>query len=329
MHEQHVGLSREAEDELALGAVADDAGVSLESLRANVKRLERLCPPLVTRRARGEVKPALLVRLALDLDAVTSSMMRLKILLPNADVAEMCARKLALFESDAVDRAVAVAAKVRRDFPERFGDEKNKTSTGRTTADALLASVPDILLVDSDEALGRIVLRARALRSLLPGADIAALAGKQPSFLLTDDAGRSLARGGHAAGLEVGRSYEPGVPKRPIEAVNAHASDARAGTTDPIDDSSWLDSWQVFVSIREMKKRMPPECDVDRLLTDFPNLLAMDVPALFEDVARVFPNRDPADVLRRNPKIAYQVRFFTGHPIIIERFFLFSFGLHA
>ena len=53
---------------------------------------------------------------------------------------------------------------------------------------------------------------------------------------------------------------------------------------------------------------MPKDCDVDRLLTDFPNILAMDVPALFEDLRAVFPTRDPADVLRTNPKIAYQVR---------------------
>ena len=50
VHEHHVGLSREQEDELALGAVADEAGVSLESLRSNLERLERLCPPLVARR---------------------------------------------------------------------------------------------------------------------------------------------------------------------------------------------------------------------------------------------------------------------------------------
>jgi hypothetical protein len=53
---------------------------------------------------------------------------------------------------------------------------------------------------------------------------------------------------------------------------------------------------------------MPQDCDVDRLLTDHPNILAMDVPALFEDLRAVFPTRDPADVLRANPKIAYQVR---------------------
>ena len=117
VHEHHVGLSREQEDELALGAVADEAGVSLESLRANLRRLERLCPPLVARRERSEVQPARLARLALDLDAVASCMMRLKLLLPNADVAEMCARKPALLEAGAVDRAEAVAAIVRTEYP--------------------------------------------------------------------------------------------------------------------------------------------------------------------------------------------------------------------
>ena len=120
VHEHHVGLSREQEDELALGAVADEAGVSLESLRSNLERLERLCPPLAARRERGEVKPARLARLALDLDAVASSMMRLKVLLPNADVAEMCARKPALLGAEAVDRAEAVAAIVGSEYPARF-----------------------------------------------------------------------------------------------------------------------------------------------------------------------------------------------------------------
>jgi len=56
-----------------------------------------------------------------------------------------------------------------------------------------------------------------------------------------------------------------------------------------------------------MRRRMPPACDTDRLLTDFPSILVMDVPALFEDLQRVFPDKDPGDVLRRNPSIAYQL----------------------
>jgi hypothetical protein len=38
-----------------------------------------------------------------------------------------------------------------------------------------------------------------------------------------------------------------------------------------------------------------------------PHPRVMDVPALFEDLQRVFPDKDPGDVLRRNPSIAYQV----------------------
>ena len=174
VHEHHVGLSREQEDELALGAVADEAGVSLESLRSNLERLERLCPPLAARRERGEVKPARLARLALDLDAVASSMMRLKVLLPNADVAEMCARKPALLGAEAVDRAEAVAAIVGSEYPARFvvpnvarDDENDENddyigSINRAETSALLASVPDILLEPCDEAVRAIVTRARA-----------------------------------------------------------------------------------------------------------------------------------------------------------------------
>ena len=363
VHEHHVGLSREQEDELALGAVADEAGVSLESLRSNLERLERLCPPLVARRERGEVKPARLARLALDLDAVASRMMRLKLLLPNADVAEMCARKPALLEAGAVDRAEAVAAIVRTEYPKRFvagvarGDEDvfaedddsalqkthhdddSKTNESETKAssndankkaNALLASVPDILLEPSDECVREMVTRARALRFLLPTADVARIAEKKPSFVLTRDAGHASARGGHAAGLETGRSYEEGVPKQEkkktkktkSKSVDDESSrddssvsesggvinDAEVHKNENPEDSSWFERWHVAISAREVRARMPQDCDVDRLLTDHPNILAMDVPALFEDLRAVFPTRDPADVLRANPKIAYQVR---------------------
>ena len=79
------------------------------------------------------------------------------------------------------------------------------------------------------------------------------------------------------------------------------------------DDDAWLERWHVARSVDEMRRRMPPDCDTDRLLTDFPNLLVMDVPALFEDLARVFPDKDPGEVLRRNPSIAYQVNEKHAH----------------
>ena len=347
VHEHHVGLSREQEDELALGAVADEAGVSLESLRSNLERLERLCPPLVARRERGEVKPARLARLALDLDAVASCMMRLKLLLPNADVAEMCARKPALLGAEAVDRAEAVAAIVGSEYPARFvvpngarddendENELNHSSIKRAETSALLASVPDILLEPCDEAVRAIVTRARALRFLLPNADVARLAGKMPSFLLTSDAGRAASRGGHAAGLEAGRSYarEGARTQRDVSSLVDDTTLAKAKETrDALEketDSSWFERWHVAVSVGEVRARMPKDCDVDRLLTDFPNILAMDVPALFEDLRAVFPTRDPADVLRTNPKIAYQVRSRAGtrarrspsRRVVVFRFF--------
>ena len=99
----------------------------------------------------------------------------------------MCARKPALLEAGAVDRAEAVAAIVRTEYPARFvadvarGDEDvfaedddsalqkthhdhddSKTNESETKAssndtnkkaNALLASVPDILLEPSDECV--------------------------------------------------------------------------------------------------------------------------------------------------------------------------------
>jgi hypothetical protein len=165
-----------------------------------------------------------------------------------------------------------------------------------------------------DEAVRAIVTRARALRFLLPNADVARLAGKMPSFLLTSDAGRAASRGGHAAGLEAGRSYarEGARTQRDVSSLVDDTTLAKAKETrDALEketDSSWFERWHVAVSVGEVRARMPKDCDVDRLLTDFPNILAMDVPALFEDLRAVFPTRDPADVLRTNPKIAYQVR---------------------
>ena len=123
---------------------------------------------------------------------------------------------------------------------------------------------------------------------------------------------------GTAAGLEAGRSYEPGVPKRKKKNDKATLTDTGQGLDtdtsqgleafEDVDSKQWLSTWHVATSVSEMRNRMPKECDVDRMLTDFPNILAMDVPALFEDLSRVYPTQNPGDVLRRDPRIAYQVR---------------------
>ena len=240
VHEHHVGLSREQEDELALGAVADEAGVSLESLRSNLERLERLCPPLAARRERGEVKPARLARLALDLDAVASSMMRLKVLLPNADVAEMCARKPALLGAEAVDRAEAVAAIVGSEYPARFvvpnvarddeNDENDENeihhSINRAETSALLASVPDILLEPCDEAVRAIVTRAGALRFLLTNADVERLAGK---CLVSVDERRGARRVARRPRRRPRTRAEPRAGRRAYQGTQTN------DTTDPTD----------------------------------------------------------------------------------------------
>ena len=65
-------------------------------------------------------------------------------------------------------------------------------------------------------------------------------------------------------------------------------------------DSSWFERWHVAVSVGEVRARVPKDCDVDRLLTDFPNILAMDVPALFEDLRAVLQST--------NERLADEVR---------------------
>ena len=61
----------------------------------------------------------------------------------------------------------------------------------------------------------------------------------------------------------------------------------------------------------------------ERLLTDFPSILAMDVPALFEDLRRVFPDQDPGAVLRRNPSIAYQVHTTHTHTHTLRGYYVY------
>lgn len=302
VHEEHLLLSKDQIDELALGAVADESGVDVDTLRANMRRLESLCPPLVARRRRGEVKAADVARLALDLPSTTAAMLGVKELLPQADAAALCAKKTALFTPEGVARAKVVAAAVRRGL-----------AGGDADADALLASVPDALVTESDDVVDGFIARAVVLQRLLPGANLAKICAKRPDFLMTSDAGAAASKVGHPAGVQINqpaplRGATPQNTGRDDENDGKgevrETSESGEGSGDP---DAWVQQWHVARSVREMRRRMPPECDTDRLLTDFPNILAMDVPALFDDLARVFPAQDPGDVLRRNPRIAFQV----------------------
>jgi hypothetical protein len=304
VHEHHVSLSKEQADELALLAVCDESGVDVETLRTALKRLEEICPPLAKRRARGEVKPAEMARLALDLPAVTNGMLGIKRLLPGANAAELCARQTSLFAKSGVDNAVAVVNALRAGLEGAGLDP--------SACDELIAAVPAVLVIDADDGgtIAGIVARAGALRDALPSANLAELCGKRPEFLVTKDRGEyrltyeSEPRVGHAAGMPVGE-------KRGDEKSAPGDGD---GDGDPA--ARWPESWYVYRSARQMRERMPSDCDVDRLLTDFPNILAMDVPALFEDLRQVFPGKAPADVLRRNPSISFQVSSFPLVPFL-------------
>ena len=308
VHEHHVSLSKEQADELALLAVCDESGVDAETLRTALKRLEEICPPLAKRRARGEVKPAEMARLALDLPAVTSGMLGVKRLLPGADAAELCARQTSLFAKPGVDNAVDVVNTLRAGL-EGAGLEPS-------ACDELIAAVPAMLVIDAADGgtIAGIVARAGALRDALPTANLAKLCGKRPEFLVTKDRGEyrltyeSEPRVGHAAGMPVG--------KRRGDEKSAPGDGDGDGDGDRGRAARWPESWYVYRSARQMRERMPSDCDVDRLLTDFPNILAMDVPALFEDLKRVFPGEAPADVLRRNPSISFQVSSFPLAPFL-------------
>ena len=308
VHEHHVSLSKEQADELALLAVCDESGVDVETLRTALKRLEEICPPLAKRRARGEVKPAEMARLALDLPAVTSGMLGVKRLLPGADAAELCARQTSLFAKPGVDNAVDVVNTLRAGL--------EGAGLKPSACDELIAAVPAMLVIDAADGgtIAGIVARAGALRDALPTANLAKLCGKRPEFLVTKDRGEyrltyeSEPRVGHAAGMPVG--------KRRGDEKSAPGDGGGDGDGDRGRGPRWPESWYVYRSARQMRERMPSDCDVDRLLTDFPNILAMDVPALFEDLKRVFPGEAPADVLRRNPSISFQVSSFPLAPFL-------------
>ena len=204
VHEHHVSLSKEQADELALLAVCDESGVDVETLRTALKRLEEICPPLAKRRARGEVKPAEMARLALDLPAVTISMLGIKRLLPGADAAELCARQTSLFAKPGVDNAASVVRALRAGLEDAGLDP--------SACDELIAAVPAVLVIDADDGgtIAGICARAGALRDALPSANLAELCGKRPEFLVTKDRGEyrltyeSEPRVGHAAGMPVG-----------------------------------------------------------------------------------------------------------------------------
>jgi len=61
------------------------------------------------------------------------------------------------------------------------------------------------------------------------------------------------------------------------------------------------------VAAEELRQAMPPDAKVDMMLTDFPNLLSVDIVSLLQDIERTF-GHDPCAILRRDPRIATQVR---------------------
>ena len=371
VHERHVALTAEQQDALALGAVADETGVPVETLRANLARLLALVPPLAARRARGAVTPAALVRIALDLPAVAAAVVRVKRILPRADAAAVCAALPALMErpealdrAEAVDEALAEALEDERTTPragerERAdGEEEDAnareesdssspsaaaagsaarsalgdgtTRSSRALAEALAAAVPALLATETDAEVAEAARRCRTLEEVLPRADLARLFGARPEFLTTPDGGLGAARGGHAAGLERGRT----VADRDRAMRRRRSGPRKKGrSSGGFGDAG---AWRVGEAAAEMRRRMPRDCDVDRLLTDFPGILAMDVPAMFEDLERAFPGKEPGEVLRRNPKIATQVsdpierpkggaagEVFSSLPRALLRFFFF------
>ena len=64
------------------------------------------------------------------------------------------------------------------------------------------------------------------------------------------------------------------------------------------------------VAANELKKRMPKDCNISLMCSDFPDLLQMDIDRLFFDLSNAFKNQSAEETLRRDPSVSFRVRSF-------------------
>jgi hypothetical protein len=63
---------------------------------------------------------------------------------------------------------------------------------------------------------------------------------------------------------------------------------------------------------KQLVERMPKDCNVALMVSDFPNLLLMDIDRLFFDLTNAFKSTPPAETLRRDPSVSFRVRSFNN-----------------
>lgn len=63
---------------------------------------------------------------------------------------------------------------------------------------------------------------------------------------------------------------------------------------------------------KALVERMPKDCNVALMVSDFPNLLLMDIDRLFFDLTNAFKSTPPKETLRRDPSVSFRVRSFNN-----------------
>ena len=63
---------------------------------------------------------------------------------------------------------------------------------------------------------------------------------------------------------------------------------------------------------KQLVQRMPKDCNVGLMVSDFPNLLLMDIDRLFSDLTSAFKSMPPEETLRRDPSVSFRVRSFNN-----------------
>ena len=63
---------------------------------------------------------------------------------------------------------------------------------------------------------------------------------------------------------------------------------------------------------KQLVQRMPKDCNVGLMVSDFPNLLLMDIDRLFSDLTSAFKSTPPEETLRRDPSVSFRVRSFNN-----------------
>jgi len=155
--------------------------------------------------------------------------------------------------------------------------------------DAADVCARELALVDMDESgVARARLRVEEFRELLGASAGDAFCAAAPRTLVADDVSDVKRRV---------RALREAIPNGDMKAICSKSPSVL------MDDDALELARRAAATLREA---MPRDAKVDLMLSDFPSLLSVDIASLLEDIERVF-GKDPCDVLRRNPKISYQV----------------------